>query len=69
MRVMDPFSEAVTFAQSHEMGWTRDPMADPALGRPSRRPAACNRIRGPVHARGGVSGVIRLRAEDARRLG
>jgi len=28
MRVMEQFNEAVTFAQSHEIPWPRDPTAD-----------------------------------------
>ncbi len=49
----------VAFAQAHETAWPRDPVADPARwGVHHEDPPPYNRLRGPVHARGGVSGVV-----------
>ncbi|MEO5734884.1 MAG: hypothetical protein ABIN96_08225, partial [Rubrivivax sp.] len=63
-----PLDEAVAFAQAHEIGWPRDPLAMPSAA-PSAGSAAgagwgihhddpppYNRLRGPVHARGPQSG-------------
>ena len=60
---MNPLSEAIDFAQSHEVNWPRDPMAAPAAGQlpfgvHHTDPPPWNVLRGPVHARGGVSGVV-----------
>ena len=67
---MPDFTEAITFAQSHEVPWPRDPQADPARwGVHHEDPPPYNRLRGPVHARGGVSGVIRLHGEEVARWG
>ena len=50
---------AIEFAQSHEVPWPRDPLADPARwGVHHADPPPWNRLRGPVHARGPVSGVV-----------
>jgi len=65
---------AVAFAQAHEVAWPRDPNA--AL-RPGQTPWGVhhddpppyNRLRGPVHPRGGVSGVIRVRGEEVASWG
>ncbi|HET7547029.1 MAG TPA: serine hydrolase [Usitatibacter sp.] len=63
---MDRFAEAVAFAQAHEVPWPRDPAAAPdRWGVHHADPPPFNRLRGPVHARGGVSGVIRIRGEEA----
>ncbi len=62
---MTRFDEAIAFAQAHEIPWTRDPAADPARwGVHHDDPPPFNRLRGPVHARGGVSGVIRVRGKE-----
>ena len=59
---MRDFSDAISFAQAHEVSWPRDPQADPARwGVHHDDPPPYNRLRGPVHARGGVSGVVRQR--------
>jgi hypothetical protein len=59
MSVMEQLNEAITFAQSHEIPWPRDPAADPAhWGVHHDDPPPFNRLRGPVHPRSGVSGVI-----------
>ena len=51
---------AVQFAHEHEIDWVRDPIADPAgvWGVHQTDTPPYNRLFGPVHARGGVSGVI-----------
>jgi len=55
-----PWAEAIAFAQAHEVPWPRDPAADPARwGVHHEDPAPYNVLRGPVHARGPVSGVVR----------
>jgi len=67
---MEPFNGAITFAQSHEIPWPRDPASDPAhWGVHHDDPPPFNRLRGPVHPRGGVSGVIRLRDEEVAAWG
>ena len=67
---MTDFTEAITYAQAHEVGWPRDPQADPARwGVHHEDPPPFNRLRGPVHPRGGVSGVIRVRGEEAASWG
>ena len=64
------FGDAAAFAQSHEIPWTRDPAAEPARwGVHHDDPPPFNRLRGPVHARGGVSGVIRVRDEEVAAWG
>ncbi len=60
---MKPLADAIDFAQSHEVNWPRDPMAAPAAGQMPfgvhhTDPAPWNILHGPVHERGGVSGVI-----------
>ncbi len=70
MSVVEQFNEAVTFAQSHEIPWPRDPAADLAQwGLHRDDPPPFNRLRGPVHLRGGVSGVIRVRGEEVAAWG
>jgi CubicO group peptidase (beta-lactamase class C family) len=70
MIAMEQFHEAITFAQSHEIPWPRDPGADPPRwGIHHDDPAPFNRLRGPVHPRGGVSGVIRVRGEEVAAWG
>jgi len=61
LRAMSRFDDAIAFAQAHEVPWPRDPASDPARwGVHHADPAPFNRLRGPVHPRGGVSGVIRV---------
>jgi len=70
MSVMEQFDEAVSFAQAHEIPWPRDPAADPARwGVHHDDPPPFNRLRRPVHPRGGVSGVIRVRGEEVAAWG
>jgi len=67
---MNDFSEAIAFAQAHEVAWTRDPAKEPdRWGVHRDDPPPFNRLRGPVHSRGGVSGVIRLRGEEVAAWG
>jgi hypothetical protein len=64
------FSEAIAFAQAHETPWPRDPAADPARwGVHHNDPPPFNRLRGPVHKRGGVSGVILVRGKEVAAWG
>ena len=64
------FAEAAAFARSHEIGWPRDPASDPSRwGVHNADPAPFNRLRGPVHVRGGVSGVIRVNGEEVAAWG
>ncbi|APV48664.1 serine hydrolase [Betaproteobacteria bacterium GR16-43] len=67
---MDKFGEAIAFSQAHEIPWPRDPAADPARwGVHHDDPPPFNRLRGPVHPRGGVSGVIRVRGKEVAAWG
>jgi CubicO group peptidase (beta-lactamase class C family) len=62
---MPDFSDAIAYASQHEVPWPRDPAADPALwGVHHVDPPPYNRLRGPVHPRGGVSGVILQHGEE-----
>ena len=64
------FADAIAFAQAHEIAWPRDPAADPAhWGVHHADPPPFNRLRGPVHARGGVSGVINVRGKEVAAWG
>lgn len=59
----DAIHRAIAFAQQHEVPWPRDPAAAPAPGQKPfgvhhDDPPPYNRLRGPVHARGPVSGVL-----------
>ena len=67
---MDRFHQAIAFAQSHEIPWPRDPVSDLAKwGVHHDDPPPFNRLRGPVHTRGGVSGVIRIGGEEVAAWG
>jgi len=56
---MKNLADAIAYAQAHEVPWPRDPAADPARwGVHHDDPPPYNRLRGPVHARGPVSGVV-----------
>ena len=48
--------EAIAFAAAHETPWTRE--IGPGFGIHQQDPPPWNRLRGPVHARGGVSGTV-----------
>lgn len=70
LRSMNDFSEAIAYAQAHEVAWPRDPAADPGRwGVHHADPAPWNVLRGPVHPRGGVSGVILRHGEEVAAWG
>ena len=57
------FDDAIAFATAHEVNWPRDPDAAPGPGQVRfgvhhDDPPPYNVARGPLHARGGVSGVV-----------
>ena len=59
MSTPHPFADAIDHATAHEVAWPRDPAVDPAKwGVQHDDPPPYNRLRGPVHPRGGVSGVV-----------
>ena len=67
---MPDFRPAIEFAQAHEMPWPRDPAADPtAWGIHHADPAPWNLLRGPVHARGPVSGLVWQRGREVAAWG
>lgn len=53
---LKPLDSAIQFAIDHEVGWSRDTKG--VWGVHQDDPPPWNRLFGPVHARGGVSGVI-----------
>lgn len=67
---MKSFDDAIAFANAHEVPWPRDPAADPAKwGVHHPDPPPYNVLRGPVHPRGGVSGVIRIGGREVAAWG
>ncbi|MBK8528094.1 MAG: serine hydrolase [Rubrivivax sp.] len=51
--------QAIALAQANETSWTRDPQREPLrFGVHHDDPPPWNQLRGPVHARGPVSGVV-----------
>jgi CubicO group peptidase (beta-lactamase class C family) len=66
----EPFADAIAYAQAHEIGWARDPHAEPSRwGVHHVDPPPVNRLRGPVHARGPVSGVVLQRGREVAAWG
>jgi len=59
--------DAIAFAQSHEIGWSRDTTG--VWGVHQQDPEPFNRLFGPVHTRGGVSGVIQQAGQLLSRFG
>ena len=56
---MKSLKSAVLFSQAHEINWTRDPSNEPSnYGVHLTDPKPWNTLRGPVHSRGGVTGVV-----------
>jgi CubicO group peptidase (beta-lactamase class C family) len=50
---------AIAWAEEHEVPWSRDPQLDPLhFGIHHADPPPWNRLLGPLHARGPVSGVV-----------
>ncbi|MEY2622726.1 MAG: hypothetical protein RIT26_2546 [Pseudomonadota bacterium] len=65
-----PFAEAIQYALTHEVDWTRDPHAEPdRWGVHREDPPPYNRLFGPVHARGGVSGLVLQQGREVCRWG
>ena len=61
---MTQFDDAIAHAQAHEVAWTRDPHAEPLrYGVHHDDPPPWNRLHGPVHARGPVSGQVWIGGE------
>ena len=56
MAITKSLSEIVAFAQQHEVAWARE--VDDKWGVHVNDPAPWNRLLGPVHDRGPVSGVV-----------
>ena len=59
----DRWQDTIAFALAHELAWPRDPATPPGPGQlpwgvHPADPPPFNRLLGPVHARGGVSGVV-----------
>ncbi len=70
MSASSTWAEAIAFAETHEVPWPRDPAADPARwGVHHEDPPPYNRLRGPVHARGPVCGVVRQRGREVAAWG
>lgn len=55
---MHRFQEAIDFALAHETSWSRENLDN--FGIHKADPAPWNQLLGPVHPRGGVSGVIHI---------
>ena len=67
---MNALQDAIAYAQAHEVPWPRDPLSDPAhWGVHHDDPPPYNRLRGPVHARGPVSGVVWQHGREIRAWG
>ncbi len=58
---MHPFQEAIDFTLAHETSWSRENLDN--FGIHKADPAPWNQLLGPVHPRGGVSGVIHVAGE------
>jgi CubicO group peptidase (beta-lactamase class C family) len=70
MSLPDDWTEAAEFATAHEVSWPRDPAANPdAWGVHHDDPPPFNHLRGPVHPRGGVSGVVWRHGREVRSWG
>jgi CubicO group peptidase (beta-lactamase class C family) len=67
---MKRFDSAIAYAQSHEVNWTRHPTSEPERwGVHHDDPAPYNRLLGPVHDRGGVSGLVWQHGQEVCRFG
>ena len=69
MTTTHSLTDAIRYAQEHEVPWPRDPAVLPEPGQQPwgvhhDDPPPYNRLRGPVHARGPQSGVIVRRGEE-----
>ena len=61
------FASAIQFAEAHETSWTRK--VDDRWGIHLQDPPPWNRLRGPIHDRGPVSGVIRIEGREVAAWG
>ena len=64
---IDRLENAVRFALEHEVGWSRDTSG--VWGVHQDDPTPYNRLYGPVHSRGGVSGVIASHGQVLKTFG
>ena len=64
---MTPIEEAISFAKEHESAWDREPGGN--FGVHQNDPPPWNRLYGPVHARGPVSGVILQQGKEIANWG
>ena len=64
---MTPMEEAIRFAKAHESAWDREPGQN--FGVHKDDPPPWNRLFGPVHARGPVSGVILKQGKEIANWG
>ena len=65
-----PLADALQFAQAHEVPWARDPQAEPQrFGVHLGDPPPYNRLFGPLHPRGGVSGVVWQQGREVAAFG
>lgn len=74
MRSMNAFTDPIHFSTAHETAWPRDPKAEPAPGQAPfgvhhGDPAPWNVARGPLHVRGGVSGIVLQHGEEVAAWG
>jgi CubicO group peptidase (beta-lactamase class C family) len=74
MNASAPWQEATRFALAHETPWPRDPHAAPAAGQQPfgvhhDDPPPFNRLRGPLHERGGPAGVVWLQGTEVAAWG
>jgi hypothetical protein len=60
--------QAIEYALAHETAWARSPDETP-WGVHQTDPAPWNRLFGPVHARGGVCGVVMQNGKEITRFG
>ena len=59
----DRWQDTIAFALAHELAWPRDPATPPGPGQlpwgvHPADPPPFNRLLGPVHARGGLGGLL-----------
>lgn len=71
---MQRLTDVIGFAQAHEVPWPREPTApllpgQKPFGVHHGDPAPWNRLRGPVHGRGPVSGVVRINGREVAQWG
>lgn len=67
---MTDLTTAIEFARLHEVSWPRDPSSAPGKwGVHHDDPPPFNRLRGPVHSRGPVSGVVMQRGREVAAWG